>query len=227
MKFLKLVLTFYLFIGLYGCKVEDSADVNQDKIWTGYELLYDANDSLTIAVAQFRIGGETGDVLELSQDASVTFNGVELMFNSGYAGHAMEFEGRVDSGTFAYHDLDAFTFENTVMIIDTIAFPEDFDTIVKTQTNTLVWRGTPLAANEQVGLLIGNWKWGDAAQYVQDEENATDIAMDAAQLSSIPVGPTTVYMDRWTDVPVAEGTSKGGNVVAKYRAVKENIQVIN
>ncbi len=227
MKILKLILTFGVFASLYGCKVEDTGDVNQDKIWTYYEVLYNATDDRTTAFAQFRLDGETGKVLELNQDAAIRFNGQDLLFNSAYEGYVFEFEGLVDSGTFAYQDLDAFTFENTVMPLDSIDFPAGFDTIATSQSNTLTWNGYPLAANEQVGVFIGSWSWSNNALFVQSEENATSITLAADQLANIATGPSTVYLDRWTDVPVTEGTSKGGNVVGKYRVVKENIQIVN
>lgn len=227
MKLLKLILTFAVFAGLYGCQVEDTGDVNQDKIWTYYEVLYDATDDRTTAFAQFRLDSETGKVLELNQDAAIHFNGQGLLFNSAYEGYVFEFEGLVDSGTFAYQDLDAFTFENTVTPLDSIDLPAGFDTISTSQNNTLTWNGYPLATNEQVGVFIGNWSWGNDALFVQSEENATSVTLATDQIANMAAGPTTVYLDRWKDVPVAEGTSKGGKVVGKYRVVKENIQIVN
>jgi hypothetical protein len=224
---LKLVFAFSLFSALYSCNVEDSGDVNQDKIWTHYELFYNTNDDKTVAVARFRFGGITGTLLELNEDASVTFNGEPLEFNNWYFGHTKEFAGLVDSGTFVYQDLDQLTFTNTVMPFDTIAFPVGFDTIYNTQANTLAWDGNPLAANEHVGLFVGSWTWGDDALYVQSADNATDIVLGANQLSNVPVGPSTLFMDRWTEVDAAQATGEGGRVIGKYRAENRVVQVVN
>lgn len=216
-----------LFASLYSCNVEDSGDVNQDKIWTHYELFYNKNDDKTVAVARFRFGSATGTLLQLNEDASVTFNGQELEFNNWYFGHVKEFAGVVDSGTFVYQDLDQLTFTNTVNHFDSIAFPDGFDTITKSQANTLAWDGDPLSANENVGVFVGSWTWGDDALYIQSTNNATDIIMGTNQLSNVPVGPSTLYMDRWSEVPVTEGTSKGGTVIGKYRAENRIVQVVN
>lgn len=227
MNTIKLLLAFFLFASLYSCNVEDSGDVNQDKIWTHYELFYNANDDKTVAVARFRFGGPTGTLLELNEDASVSFNGNELGFNNLYFGHVAEFAGVVDSGTFVYQDLDQLTFTNTINHFDSIAFPEGFDTITKSQANTLTWDGVALMENESVGLFVGSWTWGDDALYIQSSDNATDIILGTNQLSNVPVGPSTLYMDRWTEVPVSQGTSKGGTVIGKYRAENRVVQVIN
>ena len=218
MKTTKSLLILILFVGLYSCNVEDSGDVNQDKIWTHYELFYNANDDKTIAVARFRFGSPTGTLLQLNEDASVTFNGDELPWDQWYFGHVKDFAGLVDSGTFVYQDLDQLTFTNTVM---------PFDTIYKSQANTLEWSGVPLAPNEHVGLFVGSWTWGDDALYVESSDNATSVIMGTNQLSNVPVGPSTLFMDRWTDVPVAQGTSEGGQVVGKYRAENKVVQVVN
>lgn len=210
-----------------GCNVEDSGDVNQDKIWTRYELFYDANDDKTVAVARFRFGGATGTLLRLNEEASVSFNGQEMAYNDWYLGHTLEFAGWIDSGTFVYQDLDDLTFTNTVNPYDSIGFPAGFDTITKSSANTLVWDGNPLAANEIVGLFVGSWVWGDDALYLQSNDNASNIVLGTSQLSNVPVGPSTLFMDRSTEVEVTEGTSEGGLVVGKYRAQNRIVQVVN
>lgn len=223
----KFLLAFGLFVSLYSCNVEDSGDVNQDKIYTHYELFYNSNDDKTVAVARFRFGSATGTLLQLNENASVTFNGEALEYNGWYLGHTKEMAGWVDSGTFVYSDLDNLVFTNTVLPYDSVGFPAGFDTIVRTQANTLVWDGFPLAANEHVGLFVGSWAWGDDALYVQSADNATDIIMGTNQLSNVPVGSSTLFMDRWTEVPVAEGTSEGGVVVGKYRAENRVVTVVD
>ncbi len=212
---------------LTGCNLEDSGDVNQDKIWVRYELYYDANNDVTTAIARFRFGSSTGTLLELNENASVTFNDEALTFNKGYFGNVREFAGRIDSGTFVYNDLDGFAFTNMAASYDSIAFPEGFDTISKTQANTLTWDGIPLNANETVGLFIGNWEWDGDALYTQSADSATSIDLSTDQLSSVSIGTPILFMERWTLVPVTEGTSKGGSIIGKYKAENKFIQVVN
>jgi hypothetical protein len=212
---------------LVSCDVEDSGDVNQDKIYAHYELFYDENNDKTVAVARFRFGGATGTLLKLNENASVSFNGEELGYNEWYLGHTKEMAGWADSGTFVYHDLDHLIFTNTILSFDSIGFPDGFDTIVKTQANTMVWNGTALGVNDNVGLFVGSWTWGEDALYVQSTDNATDIVMGTVQLSNVPVGPSTLFMDRWTQVPTTEGTSEGGVVIGKYRATNRVVQIVN
>ena len=227
MNTIKILIATVLFAAIYGCNVEDSGDVNQDKIWAKYELFYNENDDKTVAVARFRFGSPTGTLLQLNEDASVTFDGEELEYNAWYLGHTKEMAGWVDSGTFAYMDLDQLIFTNTVMPYDSIGFPDGFDTINNSMANTLTWDGNPLAPNEHVGLFVGSWTWGDDALYIQSADNATDIVMGTNQLSNVPVGPSILYMDRWTEIEADQGTSEGGVIVGKYRATNIQVQVVN
>jgi len=60
LKYLSLFIFFGLFLVVFtACPIEDSSDVNQDKIYTDYEVFYNSNTDKTIVVAKFRFGGPT------------------------------------------------------------------------------------------------------------------------------------------------------------------------
>lgn len=214
-------------IWIMGCEKEDVADVNQDKVWTDYELFYDANNDVSWVIARFKFGGPTGTNLELTGDSYVLFNNDTIPYNPWFLGHQKEYAGRITTGTFKYENLNGDIFENTLPSCDTIAFPTDFDTLRTTSAYTLNWLGTPTIADQSVGIFIGSWTWGQDALYVQSSPGATSVVMGTAQLSTLPVGPSTVYMDRSTEKNVTQGTSEGGKIRAKYRAKTKVVQVVN
>ena len=211
---------------LASCAKENSSDVNQDKIYTDYELFYDHNTDKTMVLARFRFGGPTGTILELDSGANVKFNNETLPYNALLTGHYKEYAGRIVNGTFVYTNQSNHVFTNSVPLYDSIAFAGGFDTIVKGSANTLTWAGTPLAANQLVGVFVGRWTWGQDALYLQDGDGSTNLVMGTGQLSGVPVGPAVCYMDRYTEVDVAEGTSKGGRIRGKYRALNRTVQVV-
>ncbi|WP_343633918.1 hypothetical protein [Fluviicola sp.] len=211
---------------LVSCEKENSEDVNQDKIYTDYELFYNKNEDKTYVVARFKFGGPTGTNLELTSGASVTFNGDPLTYNAFYFGHYKEYAGKINSGTFIYNDTDGNQFTNTTPVLDTIAFQPGFDTIVKSQANTLTWIGSPLAANQSVGIFIGSWTWGQDALFYQNQLGASNIIMGVASLNSLALGSSTVYMDRTNETAVSQGTSEGGKIRSKYRALNKVVQVV-
>lgn len=210
-----------------ACAKENASDVNQNKIYTDYEVFYNKNTDKTWVVARFRFGGATGTVLELDSGAYVTFNNDTLPYNALFMGHYKEYAGHISSGTFTYHNLSGQNFVNTLPVCDTLAFQPGFDTLQKSQAQTIGWAGPALAPNQGVGIFVGGWTWGDDALAYQDGDGATSLVLGINQMNSLPVGPATVYMDRQTELNVGQGTSEGGKIRAKFRAKNRVVQVVN
>lgn len=225
LKMPKLIFALLILLTSMSCMREDSADVNQDKIYTRYELFYNSNSDKTVVVAQFRFGNPLGTLLELFDPASVTFNGEDLPYKLLYNGHAKEYAGKLDGGTFVYTDVEGNVFTNSVPAYSEIQFPSDFTTLSKSSAYELSWDGTPLDVNEQVGMFIGSWKWGDDALFFTDSDGADNLILDVNLMSNLATGTATAYMDRSTVLDVAEGTSEGGVIVGKYRASNKEITV--
>ncbi len=216
---------------LAGCGAgEDSSDVNQQRIYTDYELFYNANEDLTHAIARFRFGGPFGTILQLSSSsgAGVTFNGDNLAYSNLWGGHHRAYAGNVTAGEFRYTNTEGTVYTNSVPAGTGIAFPSGFDgsALNKSVGQTLAWDGTPLAPNDQVGIFIGSWAWGDDALFLTDADGATEIAMGINQLQNLALGTAVVFMDRWNAVDVGEGTPEGGRIRYKYRAPNATITVI-
>lgn len=208
-----------------SCQKEDSSDVNQDKIYTVYELFYNANTDKTVAITRLRFGSPTGTLLEATAPASVTFNGDVMPYSAIYSGHAKEYAGKITTGTFAYTNTENTVYSNTVPFMDTIAHPVGFDTIIKSQANTYTWIGNPLSTNERADLFIGSWTWGQDALFFA-LQGQTDIVMGVNQLSNLALGTSTVYVDRVNEVAVSQGTSEGGVIRTRYRPVNVQVQVV-
>ncbi len=218
-------------LAITGCgSSEDSGDVNQDKIYTDYEVFYNANEDKTHVIARFRFGHALGTILELTDasGASVTYSGAALAYSKLWGGHHKEYAGNtVAGGTFVYTNTDGVQFTNTVPAGTSIGFPSGFDTIDKNNAQTLAWDGSFLAANDQVGIFVGSSEWGDDALFWTDADGAIDIVFGVNQMQNLALGTATVYMDRWNAVDVTEGTSEGGRMRYKYRATNVVVTVID
>ena len=209
-----------------ACERESSLDVNQDKIYMDYELFYNSNTDKTWVVARFRFGGPTGTLLELEDPAFVVFDQDTLAYNVLVGGHFKEYAGQLTTGDFSYTDAEGITYNNTVPAYEAIQFPSDFDTLSRSEAYSLAWEGTALSADQRVGLFIGSWTWGDDALSIQTADGATDVVLGTEQLDNLPLGPSTCFMDRSKDVAVSEGTSEGGRIRGKYRAMNQQITVV-
>lgn len=210
-----------------ACTKDKSSNVNQDRIYQDLEIFYDSNTDKTTVIARFKFGGATGTFLELDSGATVKFNGDLLPFNNILYGHSKEYAGRIGAGTFIYQNSDGKIFTNNLSQVDTIAFPISLDTIYKSKAFDLKWAGSALQPDESVGLFIGSWTWGQDAVYLQDADGATNIVLGTGQLSTLPIGPSTFYMDRALNKKLTEKTSVGGLATSKFRAKNKVVQVLN
>lgn len=216
---------------LAGCGTgEDSGDVNQDRIYTDYEVFYNSNEDKTHVIARFRFGHALGTVLELKSDsgASVTYNGDGLAYSKFWGGHHREYAGNtVAGGSFVYTDTDGRRYTNTVPAGSSIEFPSGFDTIDRSTAQVLAWVGSLLQPNDQVGIFVGSWAWGDDALFWTDADGASEIVFGVKQMQNLALGTAEVFMDRWNAVDVAEGTPAGGRIRYKYRATNVVVTVID
>lgn len=179
--------------------------------------------------ARFRFGGPFGTLLELTEasGASVSFNGEQLSYSDFWGAHHRQYAGNIIGGTFIYTNTEGRTFTNTTPAGDTIQFPGDFTSLSQSQAHPLEWVGTPLAANDEIGIFVGSWAWGDDALFWNDSDGATNIVMGVNQLSNLPLGTAVVYMDRWNEVSVSQGANEGGRIRYKYRGTNAVITVTN
>ena len=218
-------LVLLLVIGSFSsCEKESSLDVNQDKIYTDYEVFYNSNTDKSWVVAKFKFGGPTGTILQLDDPAFVLFENDTLPYNFFFNGHYKEYAGQITSGTFSYTDANGNIYNNTLPSYEEIQFPAGLDTISKAQAFDLKWDGTALSADQFVGLFIGSWTWGNDALVLQTNQGADNLVVGINQLANLPVGNSTCYMDRATEVDVTEGTGEGGKIRGKFRAT--NVPVI-
>jgi len=220
------ILTFFLLL-ISSCTKDNASNVNQDRIYQDLEVFYDKNTDKTTVLAKFKFGGATGTFLELDSGATVKFNNDLLPYNAFWFGHYKEYAGRINSGTFTYKNISGTIFTNAVPPVDTIAFPATLDTLRKSAAFDLQWSGNPLIADETVGLFVGSWAWGQDAAYIQNGDGATNIVLGTGQLSTLPVGSSTVFMDRSILKNLVQKTTVGGTVKTTFRARNKVIQVVN
>lgn len=214
-------------MGIFAsCDVENSADVNQDRIYADYDLRYNENADKTTVVARFRFGGPTGTLLELSNPASVLFNDEPLPFNLILGGHSKEFVGQVTEGEFMYTNTEGVLFVNKTPAYESVDYPIGLDSLSKSETFELVWDGTALKANQRVSLFIGSWTFGEDGLFVENTEGASSMILTKDMLDNVKVGNSTFFMDRTTAVDIEEGTDEGGRIRATYQTENINVEVI-
>ncbi|MGB0916686.1 MAG: hypothetical protein ACPGU4_03765 [Flavobacteriales bacterium] len=221
----RIIVLLIVISALSACKKEVSKLIDQDKIWTHYELFYDQNTDKTYATATFRFSTEIGTKLELSSPSTVTIDGTEMTWNADEALYESEFSGLVTTATFNWVDTDGNAFENDIEIRD-IDYPVALDdTLLHSEAvNFFNWAGmTPLDSGETVRLtLIGPGETDDRVFSI-DTLGATTITIDSVNLARVDSGMVTLLLDKLYSQTIQQQTSKGGLLIGKYRPTNREI----
>src|SRR5689334_3375797 len=220
-------------LSLAACQMaEQSVNVNQSRIWTDYELHYDANTDLTTAKATFRFGSSLGTPLELTAPSEVRFNGEllarQVQFGTGLVSYERTFSGQVTSGTFRFVDTEDEAYSNTVTLRP-VAFPASVGPIDNDGSYAFEWVGSSLAAGEQVDVTLWRLDSGGAslAVFPQTQDGAHGVVMDALQLRNVAPGEVSLKMERrWSGTP-ARTPDAGGKLTMKWTARETEVDVID
>jgi hypothetical protein len=209
-----------------GCQSQDSASVDQSKIYMSYWLYYNRNTDLTYARAQFRFGGPAGTTLQLSDGASVTFEGKALSFNELLDWQEVAVPGKVSSGTFVYTDAAQNRYTNPVPALREIEFASVPAAISATQAFPLTWTGSPIASGEDLEIVVDNVANNFLfVRFDQRNVGATDVVLSAAELAKLPRGASTLTLRRHRDYPLKQGTSLGGKITTTYQPLDRRFEL--
>lgn len=208
-----------------SCAKEESSDVNQNKIYSEYELFYDKANDKTYASAIFKFSNSAGTQLKLTKPSEIRFNGDTIPYDPLFSYYRKEYAGKIDAGTFMFKDSDGKTYSNPANLAKVITNPV-IDTLRRTGAYTYTWIGDALANNELIGLTIGNNANAFNFQvFLQNAVGSSNIVLPLTQLNQLPIGLSYCQLDRQIEVVTGSFTSAGGKVRGKYRAPNTNLYV--
>ena len=218
---------------LAACQIaEQSVNVNQSRIWTDYELHYDANTDLTTAKASFRFGSSLGTPLDLTSPSEVRFDGEllarQVQVGTGWVTYERTFAGQVTSGTFRFEDTEGEAYSNTVTLRP-VAFPASVGPIDNDGSYAFDWVGSSLASGEQVDVTL--WRLGSGsaslAFFPQTQDGARGVVMDATQLRNVTPGDVSLRMERrWSGAP-GRAPDAGGRLTVKWTAGEKLVTIVD
>lgn len=216
-QLLNLCVIFAMAILLPACK-KKVVEIDQNTIYTVYELYYNANTDKTVAIALFRENGMGGNMVDLKSPASVTFNGDIMEWSPDYSGYAKEYSGKLTAGTFVYKNTDNIVYTNTTPLMDSLVDPHSFATIYRVNPYNYAWTGNPIAQHERINLHIGSWWWNSDGYVSAVSVGATSITLSTNQLNAIYPGVLKTYLERLNTVSLTQGTAAGGEIRTRYMA---------
>lgn len=202
-----------------SCK-KTEPDFDLDKMYSIYDVTFDENTELTTAFAQFR-NSETAEVIKLSDESLLTYNGDTLNFIEDLDAYAVDYVGgQITIGSFNLRMDNGDVYVNEIPQIQPIFFEPTLDTISQADPFTILWLGAPLGENQRVDIVVGEELFSETMV------GATTLVMDPAILKKIDLGTIPAYMERTTRLPIQEGTLAGGQLTAKYTAKNTTVEIV-
>jgi len=206
-------------LALAGCKKEVSKNIDQDKIFTQYELFYNQTENITYAMATFKFSSSNGTKLMLSDPSTIMVDGAEMDWDNDNGFYQNEFIGFKPTATFNWVDLDGNSFTNTIDIRD-IALPSTIDNLHFADSVTyFMWNGSALDSSESVTLTIDGVGNTDTRNFIVDTVGATVITLDSVRLSQIDSGLVQLFLNLRYAPALTEQTTRGGSITGRYQTV--------
>lgn len=216
---------FSLIIGIIligmvgGCKDKEPEGENK-YVWAYSKLVYDANSDQTYARTTFRYGGMNGAFIQLVPGASITFNGSPLNWVNSTSSYQKQYDGLIESGTFAYTDGDGNVYSNTISVPSSIGFPADMDSLSVSEDYELNWTGSDLQANERVELTLSAKNTnGEVQEFVAEGDGEFGLFLTAEKLDNLGTGTTNMQMEKIYVPSDFTIPPAGGLLESRYQAV--------
>lgn len=231
---LKNLLQFhFIWIGtlllLSGCRdAKDLDEINQNFIYTNYEMTYDSQIDLTVVKANFRNLNAVGRQLKLTGGSNIRFNNEllpevnELLTNATY--YEKEFAGLVVMGTFTWTDADGKVYNNTIEM-PTANVPAELNEISTGADYEFFWVGGHLIHYERIQLRFD--VLGDITKtYTQNDVLSESITIPASDLEDLAPGSAQLSLERRYRPVLDERTSSGGRITAEYKSPVKSADLI-
>lgn len=199
-----------------GCTGEDSANVDQDRIYSSYWLEYDANQDRTIIHASLRLGHELGTALEALPPAELAFEGERLTFDTSVGWHTQRRGGMIDGGTFTWTNAEGRVFENEVGPLPRVDFPAGPLSLSRDRSYELNFVGEPLQEGEELEVYLTGPSKVSLNRVSTKEVGATRIVLPADQIAQLTPGSGFLAMRRFRNLP-GDGTEVGSKVTGSYQ----------
>jgi hypothetical protein len=205
---------------------KESELVDQTRIWTSYELSYDAATNITTAKASFRHFTSVGRRLKLTNGSTVRFQNqilpekTELLTNITY--YERQFTGHIENGIFSWTDGDGRVYNNEITnrMID---FPQFIEDIFVNEPFEFYWDGLELQHNEVAKLRIVS---GATKNFTQNNAMSESFMLLASDLQQLSPGIGMCTLERTHTPPLIEKTFAGGKIEASFKPVPREVNLL-
>ncbi len=221
-----------------SCDDNDPTFMNQDRIYTSYELYYNGNADKTYAQATFKLGNKYGTLLKLGDNSSIGFTMGDsiydpdpLTFIGEYGFYEKPFSGYLTKGAFYFTDENGTQYTNSITV-SSATLPDTIPPIIRGNSWQLSWdvlythQQVALEENESITITLKEIADGDIHSFHQFDEEAESFVLDSDETSVLEPGTYTLILDRRYQPELSQQTSAGGTITGRYRPANRTVVVV-
>lgn len=212
-------------LAVSACKREDSANIDQQRIYADYEYTYDGDSYQSIAEVTFRLDNSKGTKIELSDPANVRFNGEAMSYKNSSGSYRLNSSVNVIGGTYKYTDMGTQTYENSTAALTYIDLPYGLSAISRNGSFFLPWSGDPLQAGEAITVTISGGDQSGSETWTINTVGASYIVLDQYKLNDLRAGTAYIQIKRQVVSGIHQSTLAGGKITSTYLSHKLQIWV--
>lgn len=210
---------------LTACKKEASVNIDQNRIYSDYELVYDQESNQTTTSAIFRVDHNSGKKIELTYPSRVGFNGEALAYRKMVGQYDNVRSGNNLNGAFNYFDNEQKEYSNPGSMINPIDIPFGMNSISRSGNFFLPWNGAALQSGETVQVIISGGSQSGSKTFNATAIGSSYIVLDQYQLNNLVAGTATIQISRQKTTSLQNSNLSGGRITSTYKGRKVNINI--
>ena len=221
--------------------VNDS-DVNEDKLYGSYKVHFDAGKAELTQFVQYRLGGDTGTTIRLTDPSSIVADGEKMQVRDGDT-NSINLQGTYytllknvtsPNSTYTYvwtrRDKSVYTNIVTAAKTATVAAPAASAAVSRASGITVTFAGDDIGTSETINCWLNSGvSSGDTSEDTIKSKTITsgkDCVFTAADLAKFRLGTATIQIERERKESAQQGhLSVGGSLWAKYSSAKVNVTI--
>lgn len=208
-----------------ACKKEASINIDQNRIYSDYEVTYDQMSNRTTSQVIFRVDHNSGKKIELTYPARVGFNDENLAWRNLGGYYDMTRSGNHLNGHFTYFDVEDNSFENTGALVDPIDLPFGMNNISKNGNFFLPWTGAVLQSGETVKVIISGGSQSGSKTFTATAIGSSFISLEQYKLNQLVAGTANIQIQREKTSALQQSNLSGGRITSTYKGQKITVNI--
>ena len=208
-----------------ACKKEASINIDQNRIYSDYEVTYDQMSNQTTSQAIFRVDHNSGKKIELTYPARIGFNDENLAWRNLGGYYNVKRSGNHLNGHFTYFDVDDNSFINTGAVVNPIDLPFGMNNISKNGNFFLPWTGEALQSGETVKVIISGGSQSGSKTFTATAIGSSYISLEQYKLNQLVAGTASIQIQREKTSALTQSNLSGGRITSTYKGRKVTVNI--